>query len=379
MKNIIFVFLGLIPNLLFAQTSNFDPEKCGCSLNNPNQEVNYTELLTAFPNNDKANNIIDGFRIAKDDKMLKLAYGRIKANLDGSDLLASKPEFIKELFATIDTNTAITSNKEALVAAALVCNFAAKLHAHYTEKKMAATPNAGDTSAVMGQGAPSAVQTAEEGSGFFTMFMFLLLGASLLGNLFLLKKWQEAKNAQLVKQNNQNAQSKELAEKDKTIQALQADLEHKNVQIAALKKSKEELQAELKYLSERQEAIKVVDNTNQQSVENQSSAQQLRKYLYAPTREGIFYDRAVQPQKDSNAFYTMQLPSEQAATADFELIKDIEVIRRAEHLGLEPLLAVCELQGKGRIPQDGNFTMQKGTLRKDGAGWRVEKKIILSW
>jgi len=371
--------LGLIPNLLFAQTSNFDPEKCGCSLNNPNQEANYAELLTAFPNNHKANNIIDGFRIAKDDKTLKMAYGRITGNLNGSDLLASKPEFIKELFATIDTNTAVTANKETMVARTFACVFAAKLHAHYTEKKTASSPNSGDTSAVMGQGAPPAVQTAEEGSGFFTMFTFLLLGASLLGNLFLFKKTQEAKNAQSIKQNNQNAQSKELAEKDKTIQTLQADLEHKNTQITALKKSKEELQAELKYLSERQEAIKVVDNNPVQQVENQSSALQLRKYLYAPTREGIFYDRAVQPQKDSNAFYTMQLPSEQAATADFELIKDIEVIRRAEHLGLEPLLSVCELQGKGRIPQDGNFQMQKGVLRKDGAGWRVEKKIILSW
>ncbi len=380
MKNIIFFLLGFFPILLFAQISNFDPEKCGCSLNNPNQETNYAELLKAFPDNAKANNIIDGFRAAKDDRSLKLAYERVPSNLLGGNLLSAKPEFIKELFAGIDTSTAVTINKETMVARVLACNFAMKLHAHYTEKKIVNNP---DTSVAMGQGAAPNLQKAEESGWGFISLLLLVALVSLAGNAFLFKKLREATNTQAAKENNQNnTASKELDEKEKILKGLKEELEFKNAQIVSLKKSKEELQAELKYLSERQDEIKVVDNTqatNQAVSQSNPQTQGLRKFLYAPTREGIFYDRAVQIQKDSNAFYTMQLPTEQAATADFELIKDVEVIRRAEHLGLEPLLAVCELQGKGRIPQDGNFTMQKGTLRKDGAGWRVEKKIILSW
>jgi len=169
-------------------------------------------------------------------------------------------------------------------------------------------------------------------------------------------------------------------------QKLQQQIAQKEREWQDLSSSHNALKKRVDYFEQQQkqqQQIIINNNPPQNTIQNplqNTVSSAIRRYLYAPSMDGVFANNSIKPQPDGETFYLIDMAQENTNRAPFSLILKPEVVNRAESMAQQYLLTACEIRGAGRLPQDlSQIKMTAGELVREGQGWRVAKKIILSW
>ncbi len=392
----------------------FDAKACGCDIDierikgqdtaylasiNANRDLMKTTFRTY--NNEKALSIIDRFYDSK------TAAAQSAAITDITKAIGPKKDNWKENLQN-DFRAIVAAVKPAQAALGqyFACQFAQRLHTYYLQypdeagngtafystyaKNIPApTPSSSSTPSLTTTGgssptdnnpAAAAVANAANGTDATPWFWMLLgLGAAIAAAYFFVTRPKDqTMEVHQLKKDLDETKAKELKAREEIAQ-LKKELEQSQQLV-------KELKAQLAYVQQStQQRIPVaqnpisVKNTEHQHTPTQSAAP-LRRYLYAPSMDGVFTSNSIKTQPDPDAFYTLEMPTEDSAHAVLRLILDAAVLRRAEAMAQQYLLTACDLKGAGRLPQDlTQLKMEAGEVRREGQGWRVSKKIVLTW
>lgn len=411
MKKITFFALflsGLLANIA-AQSlpkSVFDPAACGCAtididkiLQNDSSHIKSIainkELLLAQFNqqgNGAAIKIIEDLIKANDkislaDK-IKQTIATISEKKDGK-----KQAWLNEFNAIAQKADNKNTDKVSLY---IACQFAEELHTYYVQypeeagdkakefyKKATPLPVENPNASALAGGKPEAkLATAAGDSADSTPWLWIMISGGLaLFSLFLLTNRPKDQSAALAaaQQEAENAKAQN--------QKLQQQITQKEREWQDLSSSHNALKKRVDYFEQQQQKqqppININPNPQQNTVQNppqNTMPSAVRRYLSAPTTDGSFPSNSIKNQSDGEVFYVLDMAQENSNRAPFSLILKPEVVNRAESMAQQYLLPACELKGTSRLPQDlSQIKMTAGELVREGQGWRVAKKIILSW
>jgi hypothetical protein len=397
-------FSLLLANNLAAQLPKaiFDPAACGCLPfeNIDNIDVDITKLTAVFTQlkNDKAIKSIDILSDKSPNVTLETRMAALNFLTEDKDRATWLTAFKK------DADNAKAKNiSPKKIGDYIACELSQKLHSYYlqnpknagvkaaqdfyqaqaaantatdtTKKTLTPTKNNPNASALADGSDKIATAAAGQDN---TPWLWIIISISLgLFSLYLF--------VARPKQNNNNPidnLNKALETANAEIQKLRNQLADKERDISKYKDKERVADFEPQQQQTQQHKININNNSQQQQ---QNTAQNnttptIRRYLYAPSMDGVFANNSIKQQIDGETFYLVDLAQESSSKAPFKLILKPEIIHRAESMAQQYLLTACELRGSGRMPQDlSKITMTAGELTKEGQGWRVAKKIILSW
>lgn len=408
MKKLVFFAFSLsllLANTAAAQTlpkSVFDPAACGCATIDIDKilqkdsshiksiAINKELLLAQFKQqgNTAAMKIIEDLTKPNDktslEQKIKQTIGTISDKKDGR-----KEAWLNEFNAIAQKADNKNTDKISLY---IACRFAEELHTYYVQypeeagdkakefyKKATPLPIENPNASALAGGKPEAkLATAAGDSTDSTPWLWIMISGGLaLFSLFLLTNRPKQDNSAIDNLKRDLESSK--AENQK-LRTQVADKERESQELSsknnALKKQVDYFEQQQQ---KQQQPININPNPQQNTVQN-TVPSAIRRYLYAPSMDGVFANNSIKPQPDGETFYLVDMAQENSNRAPFSLILKPEVVNRAESMAQQYLLPACELKGTSRLPQDlSQIKMTAGELVREGQGWRVAKKIILSW
>lgn len=410
-----FVFVGASLQAQNLPPEVFDPNSCGCNIDVERikaQDATYIATVNADReamkatfrtyNNEKALSIIDKFYDSKTAQAQNIAINETMKALS-----PKKDNWKENLQADFKAIVSATNPAQPALGQYFACQFATRLHRYYLQypdeagnaaafyntyarNNPAPTPtpnpanpnssaaNVSDTSAAD----PNAAAAPVDANGDTTPWFWMLVGlgsAIAAAYFFVTRPKDQTMEVHQLQKDLQEAKERELKlredyaqmkiERDRALQRIK-DLE---AQLALYERGKPQQHIPVNPIG-----VKPNDSTQQQP--QQFSTAAVRRYLYAPSMDGVFTSNSVKTQPDPDAFYVLEMQDENSSTATLRLILDPAVLRRAEAMAQQYLLTACDLKGVGRLPQNlsaSNIT--PGEARREGQGWRISKKIVLTW
>lgn len=368
-------------------------DDCGCKWgdNSPNIETLKDCITETFGNNEVVNELIKNIA----DSPTEI----IKKNIEkwvGTTMKKDKNEAWESLRDSLKTSSVamIEEMKEDdKLKANLICDISKKLHLYYlghleeigenaAQRKfyesLSPTPAPQDTthniqSTIVETNTADAAAT--EGAIPITMILLVLalLAAGGFGYLWYSERAKHQKHLQSLSDTQVELYSlkKNKEEKGNFFETEKTRLEQ---EIQQLKNKVETQQREIQELIYLQNKGKDAN----EGIKTPPPSLNIERYLFAPSQDGTFYQNSIKETQGSDTFYTLTLSHENDAEASFSLIKDPDLLNRAEAMAQEYLLSACDLQGKGKININ-SLQITPGRVKREGGGWKIIKKVVLRW
>jgi hypothetical protein len=400
--NLIFILVFIAANIsVFGQDKKELAitellKKCGCNqeVNSPNLPNITNEINVTFGNNAVVHELFTNIsaspiQIVKKNisKWLKSAMSKDKNE---------EWTLLKDSLIVSSTNLVNEEKAEDFIKAETICSIANQLHLYYINhldefsesaaqrkfyESLSLVPMSNDSAKTLSDSSKQNVEQLKNkekvDGGGFSISMILALLASLLAGLFAYLWYQEKTKYKKLTANLTDTEKelqgleKTKAEKMSNFQVEKAKLEQEINELKSSLYSKDLTISGLQY-----ELSKIKTNTLEGP--QIPIGTKIYRYLFAPSQEGTFFQNSVKETLSSDTFYKLTLAKEADVEAKFELIKDPELLNRAEAMAQEYLLSACELQGKGKINLS-TLQITPGLVRREGSGWRIVKKVVLRW
>jgi hypothetical protein len=396
----------LLAQLSLDQALNevYNAQACGCATDLEglsdketakafSDKFNLEELKKSFKGNDKAQLMLQTLsEVNKPDKLNKELSNILNS-------LKEKPkqgDFIDQISSSFEKIEQFQGDAN-IKAKFAACQLAQALHRYYLQYPNEAPKTGQDYQAYANKLisnkkpntnpknepedknlAANPATTAELGLSNIVFHPITL--ASILLNLlliFLMLRKKEDKAVAIEQDDKHSKDSNKLLEQQNAklkteIQNLEFRINELNTQNKQHAVTIEQLKRDIQQKNQIQQ-INVVPQ--QQPIQQVSTSKQL--FLDSPNTNGIFLSNSVKEAKSLDSVYKMILNANEQE-GDLFLIEEEVVLNRAFNLYEVFIQPACDVDGRGAVNLS-TLKQTPGKVRREGGGWRIEKKIILKW